>query len=346
VNDGHGAKPLLEVLDGRRQAKPPLWLMRQAGRYLPEYRAVRQGIPSFLDLCFTPSLAAEVTMQPIRRFGFDAAILFSDILVVPHALGQKVTFDAGEGPRLDPIADAATIGNLRLDRGVDRLAPVYETVRLVKAMLPPAVALLGFCGAPWTVATYMVAGRGTDDQGPARRFIYRDPEGFSRLINILVGTSVEYLVGQLKAGVDAVQIFDSWAGVLPPDEFRRWCIEPVQRLVSGVRAQVPHARIIGFPRGAGVLLAGYAEQVPVNAIGLDWTVDRSFVQAHVPAGIAVQGNLDPLALLVGGAALDRSVDQVLESFYDRPVVVNLGQGIQPQKTVDHVAPRVGRVRGN
>jgi len=345
VESHERTKPLLEVLNGNRQATPPVWLMRQAGRYLPEYRAIRQGVAGFLDLCFTPELAAEVTLQPIRRFGFDGAILFSDILLVPHALGQRVTFDVGEGPRLDPVADAAAVGGLRSDLGIDRLAPVYETIRLVKPKLPEQVTFLGFCGAPWTVATYMVAGRGTDDQGPARRFAYRDPDGFAELIDLVTAASAEYLAGQLNAGVDAVQIFDSWSGVLPPDEFRRWCIEPVGRLIAAVRARIPDAKIIGFPRGAGVLLAGYAESVPVDAIGLDWTVDRRFVREHVPPTVAVQGNLDPLALLVGGAALDRSVDQVLASFADRPFIFNLGHGIHPETPIEHVERMLRRVRG-
>jgi uroporphyrinogen decarboxylase len=316
--------------------------MRQAGRYLPEYRAIRQRVAGFLDLCFAPALAAEVTLQPIRRFGFDAAILFADILVVPHALGQKVAFDTGEGPRLDPIPNAAAVDRLRFDG--DRLAPVYETIRLVKPQLPPAVTFLGFCGAPWTVATYMVAGRGTDDKEPARRFAYQDPEGFSRLIELLVQSSAEYLIGQLEAGVDAVQIFDSWAGVLPPDQFRRWCIVPIERLVAAIREKIPDAKVIGFPRGAGAMLSAYAASVPVNGIGLDWTVDRSFVGQHIPASIAVQGNLDPLALLVGGAALDRSVDQVLASFADRPFIFNLGHGVLPNTPIEHVEQMLRRVR--
>jgi uroporphyrinogen decarboxylase len=319
--------------------------MRQAGRYLPEYREIRQRAAGFLDLCFTPALAAEVTLQPIRRFGFDAAILFSDILVVPHALGQKVTFDAGEGPRLEPISDAHALVRLRSPHNLQALAPVYETIRLVRAKLAPSVALLGFCGAPWTVATYMVAGRGTDDQGPARQFAYRDPEGFSRFIDLLVDASVEYLIGQLRAGVDAVQIFDSWAGVLPPDQFSRWCVGPVERIVAQVRASIPQARIIGFPRGAGVLLAGFAAAVPVNALGLDWTIDRDFVKCHVPDTMAVQGNLDPLVLRIGGEALDRAVDAVLGAFADRPFVFNLGHGVLPDTPIGHVERMLARVRG-
>ena len=346
MNEGRGHNPVLEALDGQRQTRPPVWLMRQAGRYLPEYREIRQRTSGFLDLCFTPELAAEITLQPIRRFGFDAAILFSDILVVPYALGQPVTFDAGEGPRLDPIADAQAICRMATTCASDRLSPVYATIRLVKPKLPASVAFLGFCGAPWTVATYMVAGRGTADQAPARELAYRDPESFARLIDILVAASVEYLVGQLRAGVDAVQIFDSWAGVLPPDEFRRWCVEPVGRIVREVRAAIPDARFIGFPRGAGVLLAEYAREVPVNALGLDWTVDRHFVQDHVPAVMAVQGSLDPLVLRVGGEALDRAVDHVVAAFADRPFIFNLGHGVLPDTPIAHVERMLDRVRSH
>jgi len=257
-------KPILDVLSGRAQKVPPVWFMRQAGRYLPEYRALREQAGSFLDLCFTPELAAEVTLQPIRRFGFDAAILFSDILVVPHALGRKVRFEVGEGPRLEPLDDAAKLNAVRREADESVFAPVYEAVRRVKAALPARVALLGFCGAPWTVATYMIAGQGTPDQAPARLMAYREPEAFARLIDILVAVSSRYLVEQLRAGAEAVQIFDTWAGVLPPREFARWCIEPVRQMIANVRRAVPDAKIIGFPRGAGAGLAGYLDAVPVN----------------------------------------------------------------------------------
>src|SRR5581483_2089954 len=256
VGTGHmGIKPLLRVLDGKREAPPPVWLMRQAGRYLPEYRALREKAGGFLDLCFNPELAAEVTMQPVRRFGFDAAILFSDILVVPLALGRKVEFLAGEGPKLEPLTDADGVKRLaeRIDGAV--VAPVLETVRRVRGGLDDKTALIGFCGAPWTVATYMVAGEGTPDQAPARMFAYRDPGTFSALIDHLVTASIEYLVGQLNAGAECVQIFDTWAGVLPEAEFARWSIAPTKRIVDGVRTQVKGARIIGFPRGAGAKLA-------------------------------------------------------------------------------------------
>ena len=338
-------KLLLEVLDGQGRRPPPTWLMRQAGRYLPEYRAVRERAGDFLTLCFTPELAAEVTLQPIRRFGFDAAILFSDILVVPYALGQPVRFTVGEGPQLDPIADREGLARLKsdLDHGV--LAPVYETIELVKASLPANVALLGFCGAPWTVATYMVAGRVTADQEPARMFAYGDCEGFGTLIDKLVDASASYLIHQLRAGADAVQIFDTWAGILPADEFGRWCIEPTQRIIAKVREQVPHATVIGFPRGVGAALLRYVEDVPVDAVGLDWTADPVFVRDQVQRRVPVQGNLDPLALVAGGAALDRAVDRVLEAFSDGPFIFNLGHGILPQTPIAHVEQMLARVRG-
>jgi uroporphyrinogen decarboxylase len=337
--------PLCEVLAGGRRRIPPVWLMRQAGRYLPEYRELRARAGGFLNLVFTPELAAEVTLQPVRRFRFDAAILFSDILVIPHALGRDVAFEAGEGPRLEPMAEAAAVATMRQEIDQAVLAPVYETIRLVKQSLPAEVALLGFCGAPWTVATYMVAGRGTPDQAPARLFAYTHPEAFQRLIDLLVEASVDYLVRQLQAGVDAVQIFDTWAGVLPLSEFKRWCIEPVRRMVAGVRRQMPGARIIGFPRGAGTSLADYAAAIPVDVIGLDWMVDPAFVCRSIPAGRPVQGNLDPLALLAGGEALDRSVDTVLAAFADRPLIFNLGHGILPQTPIAHVEQMLARVRG-
>jgi uroporphyrinogen decarboxylase len=340
VNAPKSGKKLMRVLAGTKQASPPVWLMRQAGRYLPEYRALRERTGSFLDLCFTPSLAAEVTLQPVRRFGFDAAILFSDILVVPLALGQPVTFEAGDGPRLDVEA----LGHLRDTIDHVRLEPVYETIRLVKQALPPDVTLLGFCGAPWTVASYMVAGRGTPDQALARTLAYGDPTAFSRLIDRLVEASVEYLVRQFQAGVDAVQIFDTWAGTLPPEEFQRWCVEPIARMVRGVRAAVADAAIIGFPRGAGTRLPAYVARAGVSAVGLDWMIDRAFACAQVPASMAVQGNLDPLVLRAGGAALDGAIDAVLAAFSGRPFIFNLGHGILPDTPIPHVERMLARVR--
>jgi uroporphyrinogen decarboxylase len=318
--------------------------MRQAGRYLPEYQAIRGKAESFLDLCFDAKLAAELTLQPIRRFGFDAAILFSDILVVPHALGQSVRFAAGEGPRLDAIADPSALRGLRPAIDHATLAPVYEAIVRVKRDLPPAVALLGFCGSPWTVATYMIAGCGTVDQIPARSFAYRHPEAFAMLIDLLVEASAAYLIRQLAAGVDAVQIFDSWAGVLPAGEFRKWCIEPSARIVAAVRREVPGARIIGFPRGAGTELPSYLEAVAVDAVGLDWMVELGFARDQVQARRPVQGNLDPLVLLTGGAPLDRSVDAILEALAGGPFVFNLGHGILPETPIGHVEQLIARVR--
>ena len=318
--------------------------MRQAGRYLPEYRALREKAGDFLTLCFTPDLAAEVTLQPVRRFGFDAAILFSDILVIPHALGQAVRFAVGEGPQLDPIADRQALMRLRLELDHGVLAPIYETIRRVKASLAPDVALLGFCGAPWTVASYMIAGHGTPDQQPARMFAYGDPEAFAGLIDKLVDASAAYLVRQLQAGVDAVQIFDTWAGVLPAEEFARWCIGPAQRIVANVRSQVPDAKVIGFPRGVGAGLLRYVEDVPVDAVGLDWMADPAFVRDEIQWRVPVQGNLDPLALLAGGSALDRGVDNILAAFSERPFIFNLGHGILPQTPIAHVEQMIARVR--
>jgi uroporphyrinogen decarboxylase len=345
--DGIGGavgKKLLRVLEGQHETIPPIWLMRQAGRYLPEYRAIREKAGGFLELCFNPMLAAEVTLQPLRRFGFDAAILFSDILVVALALGRKVEFLAGEGPKLEPLSDAGAISTIReeVDRKV--LAPVYETVRQVKASLKGTTGLIGFCGAPWTVATYMVAGQATPDQAPARLFAHRDPENFSRLIDRLVDASIEYLAQQLQAGADCVQIFDTWAGVLGPEQFDRWCIAPTQRIVEGVRRQVPRAKIIGFPRGAGAMALPYVEMTGVSAIGIDWTFERAIARDALQSRIPVQGNVDPLALLAGGAALDREVDDVLRHLGDGPLIFNLGHGILPETPIAHVERMLKRVR--
>jgi uroporphyrinogen decarboxylase len=253
-------KPFMEVLSGRKQAVPPIWMMRQAGRYLPEYRAVREKAGGFLDLCFNPEFAAEVTLQPIRRFGFDAAIIFSDILVVPYALGRSVRFEVGEGPRLDPLDTPDKVSTLSPTADFSKLEPVYEALRRVRSELDPKITLIGFCGAPWTVATYMVAGQGTPDQGPARMMAYRHPAAFAKIIDVLVENSITYLLSQLKAGADVLQIFDTWAGVLPPREFEKWSVEPMRRIVEGVRKFAPGTKIIGFPRGAGALLPHYVER--------------------------------------------------------------------------------------
>jgi uroporphyrinogen decarboxylase len=334
---------ILKVLEGGTCRPPPVWLMRQAGRYLPEYRKLRARTESFLDLCFAPKLAAEATLQPVRRFEMDAAILFSDILVVPHALGQTVAFETGEGPRLSPAIGTAELSMLdKID--LDVLAPIFETIAIVRSSLPSHVALLGFCGAPWTVATYMVAGHGTSDQAPARLFAYREPVAFKQLIDVLVQASIDYLAAQLSAGVNAVQLFDTWAGVLGPAEFERWCIAPTGRIVAGVRERVAGAKIIGFPRGAGVSARRYVETIPVDAIGLDWMIDRDFARDEIQRLRPVQGNLDPLALLAGGVALDREVDAVLAAFGGKPFIFNLGHGILPETPIAHVEQMLARVR--
>jgi uroporphyrinogen decarboxylase len=337
-------KPFVEVLSGRRQAVPPIWMMRQAGRYLPEYREVRAKAGGFLDLCFTPELAAEVTLQPIRRFRFDAAIIFSDILVIPYALGRDVSFEAGEGPRLQPMDLPEKVGTLAARADFSKLEPVYEALRRVRSELDPKIALIGFCGAPWTVATYMVAGQGTADQAPARLMAYRYPQAFAGIIDVLVENSIQYLLGQLKAGADVLQIFDTWAGVLPPREFARWSVEPTRRIVEGVRKEVPDAKIIGFPRGAGALLPQYVETTGVDAVSIDWAAEPALIRERVQSRIAVQGNLDPLALIAGGAALDQAVDDVLANFADGRLIFNLGHGIQPETPIAHVEQMLKRVR--
>ena len=337
-------KKLLRVLEGKRETIPPVWLMRQAGRYLPEYRSTRERAGGFLNLCFNPVLAAEVTLQPVRRFNFDAAILFSDILVVPLALGRKVEFLVGEGPKLEPL-DAAGIAAVRETVDANVLAPIYETVRRVKSELDDKTALIGFCGAPWTVATYMVAGEATPDQAPARLLAYRDPESFERLIDRIVQASIEYLVGQFEAGAEVVQIFDTWAGVLGPEQFERWCIAPTQKIVEGVRRQVPAAKIIGFPRGAGAMALPYVEMTGVSAVGIDWTFERSIARDALQPRVPVQGNIDPLALLAGSAALDREVDDVMKELGGGPLIFNLGHGILPETPIANVERMLKRVRG-
>lgn len=338
-------KPFIDVLSGQRQAVPPIWMMRQAGRYLPEYREVRAKADGFLDLCFNPELAAEVTLQPIRRFGFDAAIIFSDILVIPYALGRSVRFEVGEGPRLEPLDDPAKVATLAAQADLSKLKPVFEALKIVRGALDSEIALIGFCGAPWTVATYMVAGQGTPDQAPARMMAYRHPEAFAKIIDVLVESSIEYLLAQLEAGANALQIFDTWAGVLPPAEFARWSVEPTRRIVEGVRAKVPDAKIIGFPRGAGAQLPGYVEATGVNAVSIDWTAEPAFIRERVQSRVAVQGNLDPLVLITGGSALDRAVDHVLANFAQGRFIFNLGHGIQPETPIAHVEQMLKRVRG-
>jgi uroporphyrinogen decarboxylase len=317
--------------------------MRQAGRYLPEYREIRTRAKNFLELCYTPDLATEVTLQPLRRFDLDAAILFSDILVIPDALGQAVRFEAGEGPVLDPV-DVGSIAGLGRERDpLDHLAPVLETVRRLRAALAPEKTLIGFCGSPWTVATYMIGGKGSPDQAAARLFALRHPEAFASLLDVLVQTSIDYLVAQFQAGADVVQLFESWALNLDDAAFTSHVIEPNKRIVAGVRTRVPNAPIIGFPRGAAGNLARYAAETGVNALGLDYATPLDFARNLSPH-LPVQGNLDPLRLVAGGAQLDQRIDAIIAAFADRPHIFNLGHGIVPETPIEHVARLVDRVK--
>ena len=334
---------LLDTLRGNTGSRPPIWLMRQAGRYLPEYRALRAEKGGFLELVYDSEAAAEITLQPIRRFGFDGAILFSDILIVPHALGQDLWFAEGEGPRLAPaLADGALAG---LERAPERLAAIYRTVSLVRDALGPETTLLGFAGAPWTVATYMAAGQGSKDQRAARLLAYRDPGAMQALIDAIVGLTVEYLVGQVEAGAEAVQLFDSWAGSLAPAEFERWVIAPAARIVDQLHQRCPGVPVIAFPKGAGAKLPAYAREVAPDALGLDETVDPRWAHRELPARLPVQGNLDPMLLLAGGAALEPAVRAIRDAFEDRPHVFNLGHGIDKETPVTHVERLLEVVRG-
>jgi uroporphyrinogen decarboxylase len=340
------AQKLLSVLKGERHAIPPVWLMRQAGRYLPEYRALRAQKGGFLDLCYDPESACEITLQPIRRFGFDGAILFSDILVVPHAMGMDLWFEEGEGPRLaPPLVDDLDALLSGLAPSPERLEPVYETVKRVAGALPLETTFLGFAGSPWTVATYMVAGRGSKDQSSARALAYQQPEAFEKLITGIVSVTVDYLSKQIEAGVDAVQLFESWAGSLSPAQFERWVIAPNAEIVRQLRAKHPDTPIIGFPKGAGGKLPSYVAGTGVDAVGLDETVDPDWADSVLPKGLPVQGNLDPMALLAGGVALDQAIDRICAAFPARPHIFNLGHGIVPQVPIAHVEALLHRLRG-
>ena len=335
-------KKLLNVLRGDQEAIPPMWLMRQAGRYLPEYRELRAQKGGFLELAYDSDAATEITIQPIRRFGFDAAILFSDILVIPHAMGQDLWFETGEGPRLAPrLAQSALEDFIPAP---ERLRPVLDTVRKVSDALPPETTFLGFAGSPWTVATYMVHGQGSKDQSEARRMAHVEPERFSALIEAIITATVDYLAGQIEAGVDAVQLFDSWAGSLSPAQFEKWVIAPNAEIVRRLKARHPDAPIIGFPKGAGGKLVAYAEGTGVDALGLDETVDPHWANRELPRDLPVQGNLDPLALIAGGSDLTSAVENILSAFTDRPHVFNLGHGILPDTPIEHVQKLLTLVR--
>ena len=336
-------KPLLGVLNGERRDPPPVWLMRQAGRYLSEYRELRQVKGSFLELVYDSDAAAEVTLQPLKRFDFDGAILFSDILIVPFAIGQNLSFVSGEGPRLTPPLMGAELDSLT--PFLARLEPIYETVRKVKSKLGPQTTLIGFSGSPWTVATYMVAGQGSREQSETRRLAYGDPQRFQHIIDRIERVTYGYLSGQIEAGAEAVQLFDSWSGSLAPSEFERWVIAPTARLVERLAQEHPGIPVIGFPKGAGGKLAAYARETGVTAIGIDETVDPEWADRELPPGLPVQGNLDPLALLAGGAALQTATKRILDAFAARPHIFNLGHGILQDTPVQHVEELLALVKG-
>ena len=336
---------LLRTLGGEALSPPPIWLMRQAGRYLPEYRATRAQAGSFLELCYNPALATEVTLQPIRRYGFDAAILFSDILVVPDALGQFVSFREGEGPRLDPLRTPADLGRLRAEATRPKFDRVFETVARLRQDLPRETTLIGFCGAPWTVATYMAAGRGTPDQAEARLWAYRDGASFQALVDLLCNVSLEYLSGQVRAGAEVLQIFDSWAGSLPDAEFARWVVAPTKRLVGALKERHPAVPIIGFPRGAGARTASYVVETAVDGISCDTTLPLTLMADELSPRATVQGNLDPLLLVAGGAALRARAREILAAMRAKRFIFNLGHGIVPETPPENVALLVDMVRG-
>lgn len=346
LSERSAKRRFLRPFAGDAAIPPPIWLMRQAGRYLPEYRETREEAGSFLNLCYDPRLAAEVTLQPIRRYGFDASILFADILIVPDALGQRVTFEAGEGPRLDPITDEAGLSRLDPDATDGKFQLIWETVARLRQDLPDETALIGFCGAPWTVATYMVGGQGSSDQADTRSWAYRDPHGFGKLIDLLVQVSVDYLSGQVRAGADALQIFDSWAGSLPDDEFARWVVDPTRAMVEELKARHPDVPIIGFPRGAGASTAEFVTATGVDGVSCDTSMPLCAMRELAELDVVVQGNLDPLLLVAGGEALDRRVDEILAAMRGRRHVFNLGHGIVPQTPPENVARLVERVRSS
>ena len=342
--DTHANKPFLAVLRGERRDPVPMWMMRQAGRYLPEYRQLRQEKGSFLELVYDPEAAAEITLQPLERFPeLDAAILFSDILIIPFAIGQNLTFISGEGPRLTPTLIDTALDELTAYPA--RLDPIYETVRKVKERLGPDKALIGFAGSPWTVATYMVAGQGSRDQSEARRLAYADPKRFGEIVGRIEEVTFDYLSGQIEAGIESVQLFDSWAGSLSPTQFDQWVIAPTERLVKKLNAKHGNVLVIGFPKGAGSKLAAYARETNVAAIGLDETVDPLWAASELPPNLPVQGNLDPLALLAGGSAMKSAVKRIVDAFASRPHIFNLGHGILQDTPIEHIEQLIRQVKG-
>lgn len=339
-------KTLLRALAGETLPVPPVWMMRQAGRYLPEYKATRAEAGSFLELCYNPELAAEVTLQPIRRFGFDAAILFADILLVPQALGADLWFEDGEGPRLSTVTSAQEVAALKPVSDIhDVLNPIYETIKILREKLPAETALIGFAGAPWTVATYMIAGRGTKDQGPARQMMYRDPAGFSALIDLIADATAEYLIRQIDAGAEVVKLFDSWAGALPGPMFTRYATDPAKRIIERIHAVHPGTPVIGFPRQAGEKIPDFIRQTSVAACAIDTNVDPVWAAREIQPLTCVQGNLDPMLLITGGTALRDGVTQIREAFSQGPHIFNLGHGITPEADPENVAVMLKALRG-
>ncbi|MEM9642848.1 MAG: uroporphyrinogen decarboxylase [Pseudomonadota bacterium] len=339
-------KTILRALAGEALPTPPVWMMRQAGRYLPEYRATRAQAGSFLDLCYNPDLAAEVTLQPIRRYGFDAAILFADILLLPQALGADLWFVEGEGPRLSTVTDAEGLKALKPAEAIhETLSPVYETIRILKQALPAETALIGFAGAPWTVATYMIAGQGTKEQGPARKLMYGDPKTFDGLIDLLTEATADYLIAQIDAGAEVVKLFDSWAGALPGGLFHKYATEPALRIIERIQAVHPAVPVIGFPRQAGEKVIPFVTHTKVAACAIDTNVDPSWAVQHLQPLTCVQGNLDPTLLITGGEALTASVKTIAEAFSRGPYIFNLGHGITPEADPANVDKMLAALRG-
>ena len=337
-------KVLVRALKGEKLERPPVWLMRQAGRYLPEYRATRTKAGSFLDLCFNPELAIEVTLQPIRRFGFDASILFSDILVLPLAMGQKVWFEEGKGPCLDPLNDRDDFSRLSAEAIHEKLDPVYETVRGLRQELPDETTLIGFAGAPWTVASYMIEGGTSRDFQKGKTWAFKDPDSFQNLIDLLVDATSSYLIKQVENGAEVLQLFDSWAGVWPEEQLRRWCLEPAKEIVARVKKAYPETPIILFPRGAGILYQDFAKECGADGLGIDTTLPLIWARDNLQDKATLQGNLDPILLLAGGTKLREHTKKILDTLGERPFMFNLGHGILPQTPIAHVEELMELIR--
>ena len=338
-------KLMIRALKGETTERPPIWLMRQAGRFLPEYRNTRAAAKDFLDLCYSPDLAVEVTLQPIRCFGFDASIVFSDILVIPHALGQEVWFEEGVGPKLDPLQTIEDLDNLHMDNLHAHMAPVYETIGRLREELPKETTLIGFAGAPWTVVSYMIEGGSSKDYAKAKTWAYSRPEEFDRIIDLVVKATTLYLIRQIESGAETVQLFDSWAGVWPDFALRRWCLEPCKRIIAGIKSVYPEVPVILFPRGVGDHYQIFARESGADALGLDTTLSTAWARDNLQSHVTVQGNLDPMLLVAGGDLLDRSIETILSDLSDGPFIFNLGHGIVPQTPIENVEHMLRLVRG-